>query len=110
MSPDPRDEEPLGRRVEARLGELLRESTLWPVWLVMVGHAAAFGAVVLLLGARDRNPAALAALALLVLGSLARGAARLREGRGPGPVEGLIAAVWILSAGTAWIAHRYGVF
>lgn len=88
----------------------VRESTLWPVLLVLVGHAAAFLGMAMLLGLRDRRIAALLALALLAVGSLRAASVEIAALRRPGALTGLIASVWLSSAALAWLAHHNEVF
>ncbi len=96
--------------VEGFVLVFVRESTLWPVLLVLVGHAAAFLGMAMLLGLRDRRISALLLLALLAVGSLRAAAAEISALRRPGALTGLLAGVWVTSAGLAWLAHHHGVF
>ena len=88
----------------------MREPLLWPVAFVIVAHAVAFLAPVLLLALRDRRIAALGALAgiLVLSGSAAR--AELTRLHRPGVVCGLLAATWVLAVAAAVVAHRTGIF
>lgn len=97
-------------RLERFVLPYLRDPTLWPVLLVVIGHAAAFLVPMLLLGLRDRRPSALAALlgAAVLTGAGVRAEARA-VGR-PGAFSGALAATWLLAAGAAFAAHRYGIF
>ena len=45
----------------------MREPSLWPVLLVLIGYAAAFVAPMLLLGLRDGRPGAMAVLLAVAL-------------------------------------------
>lgn len=96
--------------VERWLLPFVVEPTLWPILLVLMGHAAAFGTALLLLGVRDHNPAALLALALLTGMSLqVLRYERACRGR-PAAFSGVVGATWLLSGVLAWLADRYGVF
>jgi hypothetical protein len=88
----------------------VRESTLWPVLLVLIGHAAAFLGMAMLLGLRDGRIPSLLLLALLAVASLRASAVEFGARRRPGALTGLIGSVWLASAGLAWLAHHYGVF
>jgi hypothetical protein len=59
---------------ERWIAPFFREPMLWPVGIVLIAHAVAFLAPVLLFSVRDRKLGALAALALLLVmsGSAAR--------------------------------------
>lgn len=48
------------------IGTFMKETTLWPVLIVVLGTGGAFGAALLVLVGVDRNPFAAAALLLLV--------------------------------------------
>lgn len=103
---EPDDGEPRG--VDLWIMPYLRDSALWPVTLVVIAHAVAFFAVVLLAVARDRSPAAIGGLG--VLGYLSLLAVRFevkREGS-PRGITGLIVVTWLLSAVTAYYGGRWG--
>jgi hypothetical protein len=97
-------------RLERWVLPYLREPTLWPVLLVVMGHAAAFLAPMMLLGLRDRRGPALAALlgAAGLTGAGVRAESRA-VGR-PGAFSVALAATWLLAAGAAVAAHRYKIF
>lgn len=88
----------------------LRESTLWPILLVIVGHVVAFMVPVLLLSIRERRISAIACL--LLLGFFTVNIVRFdvgREGR-PAALSILALATWALSGCVAWVAHDTGIF
>jgi hypothetical protein len=84
----------------------VREPTLWPVLLVVIGHVVAFLGPLLLWSVRDGGRTASAVLALLLSLSLAAGVWELRS-RGLGALTGLLLASWAASAGAAVAAHHY---
>ncbi len=87
----------------------VRESTLWPVALVVIGHAVAFLGPLMLWSVRDGQRLATVTLVLLALLSLAAMAWELRR-RGPGALNGLLGSTWALSVAAAVIADRHGFF
>lgn len=88
----------------------VREPTLWPVLVVVIGHAIALAAPLLLLAVRDGSGGAAASLALLGLASLAIALLELRRRGRLGPLAGLLLTTWLLSAAAAWAADRFGIF
>jgi hypothetical protein len=95
--------------VERVVMPFVRESTLWPVLIVLVAHVALAIAMALLLALRDRRIASMAALAGLVGLTVAAVSKELRRGR-PGVLCGLLLASWLLGAALATVADHYGVF
>jgi hypothetical protein len=87
-----------------------RDSTLWPVLLVVIGHGVALLAPLLLLSLRERRLPALAAIALLGLGTLR--AVRAEYGwRGrPGPLGATLLVTWLLGAAGALLLDHRGLF
>jgi hypothetical protein len=77
---------------------------------VIIAHAVAFLAPLLLLGLRDRRISALGALAgiLVLSGSAVR--AELARRHKPGVVCGVLGAIWIFAIATAYVAHWTGIF
>ncbi|MDJ0851289.1 MAG: hypothetical protein QNK04_23190 [Myxococcota bacterium] len=104
-------EDPFERRhwVDRFVLVFVRESTLWPVALVVIGHAIAFLGPLMLWSVRDGLRLATVTLVLLVLLSLAAMAWELRRA-GPGALTGLLASTWALSLAAAVVADRYGLF
>ncbi|MCG8591049.1 MAG: hypothetical protein MJE66_17290 [Proteobacteria bacterium] len=88
---------------------MLDEPLLWPLGLVAMAHVVVFVAPVMLLAFRDLRPAALAAMAMLVLGSVGLIHAAIRRGRA-GRVEVLAGVCWLLSGGAAFAASRLNLF
>lgn len=94
------------RRGFARhLAAFVEEPTLWPVTLVLLAHVVLFGAALLVFALRDRNPFALAALAILVIGS-GDGLLRAASARRPGQARAAILGLWACSAAAALLAAR----
>ena len=83
------------------------EPTLWPVLLVVIGHAVAFVTPALLWALRDGRPAAQAALLLLGLLTVRTLRFELGRQRRPGALTGIWGAIWLLSGALAVFAHRH---
>lgn len=96
-------------RFERQADEVLRESTLWPLWIVVIVHAVAFLAPVVVFALRDRGIPALAALAILLVGTGARVRGDLAARGGVGLLTRMLLATWILACAAAWGAARWGV-
>lgn len=93
-------------RVDRWILVFVREPTLWPVLLVVIGHAVALLAPLLLWALRDgqRGPA----VTLALLGALsATGVVWELRRRGPGALTGLLVSTWLLSGTGALLAQRY---
>ena len=88
----------------------VRESTLFPLLLVVIGHAVAFVAPALLFAVRDRQIGA--RLALLALAVLTFGCVRFefRRHRRPDLLSAILLATWLASGVAAWACDRYGLF
>ena len=95
-------------KVDRWLLVFVRESTLWPVLLVLVGHAVALVAPLLLWAGRDGESGPAWTLGLLAL-PCAYGIAWELKSRGPGALTGLILSTWGLSVAAAIAADRYGL-
>ena len=106
------EDEPVGvfGRFESIVTFFVKEQTMWPILVVVLGHLAAFLASALLLGARDRMPASMVALLGLSLGSLELVRVE-RTGRGRfGVMTGLVIATWVMGIAMAIAADRMGAF
>jgi hypothetical protein len=105
------DREPKGELwVDRWILPAVRESTLFPLLLVVIGHVAAFVAPALLFAVRDRQLGAqVGVLALIVLTS---GCVRfeIRRHRRPDLLSLILLATWLLSGAAAWACDRYGLF
>lgn len=96
-------------RFERRADEVLRESTLWPLWIVLMGHAVAFLAPVVVFALRDRGIPALAALAILLVGTGARVRGDLAVRGGVGLLTRILLVTWVFAVAAAWGGARLGV-
>jgi hypothetical protein len=105
--PEP-DEDREPHSLDDWLAGFTRNPALQPVLLVVLGCFAAIGAGALLLAIRSRSLAAIAALALLALGTADVLQRDLRRGRF-GPAARLALAFWALSALAAAAAARLGI-
>jgi hypothetical protein len=97
-------------RVERFILPFVREPTLWPVLLVVIGHAAAAIAPAMLLAVRDRNPTAWLALVVLAALSVSVPVYEVDRQRRPGALSAIVLVAWLLGAGLALVAHHYGAF
>jgi hypothetical protein len=96
-------------RFERQADEVLRESTLWPLWIVVIGHAVAFLAPAVVFSMRDRSIPSFAALAILLVGTGARVRGDLAARGGVGLLTRILLATWVLAGAAAWGAARWGV-
>jgi hypothetical protein len=96
-------------RFERFVAPFFEEPTLWPVLLVLGAHAALFGALLLAVGVRDRNPFALSALALGVVAT-ADVVQRCARARRFGRLGWSVVTLWIGSIAGALLATRFDVF
>jgi hypothetical protein len=87
----------------------LRELTLLPIVLVVVGHLVAFAAPMLIFALRDRNLGA--QLALLGLLALSFECARFEFRRygHPALLSAWIGVTWLASIAAAWAGNRYAI-
>jgi hypothetical protein len=106
---DASDEAPSPSTLE-RAEELLREPTLWPVWLVVIGHAVVLLAPTLLMALRDHRASAALALAIVGVATLRGFYGRLRARRGLGPLHRTILITWLLAIALALAADHWGIF
>lgn len=97
------------RAVDRHLSIFYRDSTLWPVLFVVVAAAGTLGAAMLVLALRERNPYALAALALLGWISVDLVWRDLRQRRF-GVASRSVLLLWSAAAGVALLAARMQLF
>ncbi len=88
----------------------LRESTLLPLVLVMIGHMVAFVAPTLVFALRDGEIGArMAVLGLIALTFPCVRFEVRRHGR-PGLLSAWIGATWLAVIAAAWACSRYSLF
>jgi hypothetical protein len=87
----------------------VRDSTLWPVLLVVVAHAAAFLAPALVFALRDRRLPAQAAVLLLAALTVRVVGGELRRRRRVGALNAVLLSVWLLGGTLAVVSDRYGI-
>jgi hypothetical protein len=97
-------------RVDRFVMPFVRETTLWPVLAVVIGHAGVLIALAILEAVRDRNPIGWLALTALALLSLRVPVYEVRRRRRPGALSAVTAASWLLATGLAAVAHHYGAY
>lgn len=104
---EPRDGEDFPS-VDEIIGTFMTESSLWPVLIVLLGTAGAFGGAMLVLSWVDRNPFAAAAL-LLILGMTIDLTVRSRSNPGLRNLVRLVALIWVVAAAFAGLAVWSGI-
>jgi len=85
----------------------VREPTLWPVLIVVVGHALALLAPLYLSALRDGNALAAGALVALAAPCVWGVVWEIRD-RGVGALTGLLLTTWVLSGVCAVAADHHG--
>jgi hypothetical protein len=96
--------------VERWIEPYFRDSSLWPVLVVMAAILVTLVATLLLLAVGDRNLAAMAALLALGWMSVDATLRQLRSRGRLGLVGGSILAIWGLGIGAAIAARQSGLF
>jgi len=107
----PRDgREPRGKLwVDRWILPALRELTLLPIVLVVVGHVVAFVAPMLIFALRDQSLGAqIAVLGMLALTFECARFEFRRHGR-PALLSAWIGATWLTSIAAAWACNRYSI-
>lgn len=94
--------------VDEIIGTFMKESSLWPVLIVMLGTAGAFGGALLVLTGVDRSPFAAAALVLL-FGMTADVGFRSRRNPGLRNLAKLLVLIWMVAAAFAGLALWSGL-
>lgn len=94
--------------VDELIGSFLSEASLWPVLIVALGSAGAFGAAVLILTFADQNPFAGAAL-LLILGMTGDLALRAKREPGVRNIAKLVGLLWASALAFTGLALRTGI-
>ncbi len=90
------------------IGSFMGEASLWPVLIVAVGSAGAFGAAMLVLVGIDHNPFAAAAL-LLILGLSIDIFVQSRRKAIYRNIAKLIGVIWCVSIAMALLAIFTGI-
>jgi hypothetical protein len=98
-------EDPQG--VDMWIMPYLRDSSLWPVLVVMVVHVMAFVSPVLLYAVRDRRPGPIIALVVVSLLTLRGFRWEMRSRNKFGAISWLIVITWVASAIAAYFASLY---
>lgn len=95
-------------RIEGFLGEYLKETMLWPVFIAVAAHAWVAISSVLLMVLRDRNPFAFFPLFVMGMGTLL--ILRHSFGRKHTAIPIMVISAWVLGGVLAWIADMYNVY
>lgn len=85
----------------------LRDSTLWPVLIVLIVHVVAFVAPVMLYAVRDRRGGPIVALVILALLTLRGFRWEIHSRKKFGAISWLIVTIWIASCIAAYWANFY---
>ncbi len=99
---------PLDERLAELWRVLRRESILWPVLVAVALAGVTLGAALLALALYLAQPAALLALAILLVASLDLARREIRR-RGVGPLTGMLAAYWLLTGAALPLARALGL-
>jgi len=88
----------------------VREPTMLPILLVVIGHIVAFITPALLFAVRDRSFFAM--VALFAIGVLTVQCVRFEVGRynRPDVLSAILLATWVASGAAAWACDRYELF
>lgn len=90
------------------IGSFMKEVSVWPVLLVAIGSAGAFGAAILILTGIDHNPFAAAAL-LLIFGMSVDVFVQARRKAVHRNLAKLIGLIWCASIALASLAIWTGI-
>jgi hypothetical protein len=96
-------------RLERALLPYLREPTLWPVLAVLLAHAVAFVAPMLVLVWREAHAWSILGLSVLGVPSLLGIGLEIRDRRRPRLLSALIVAAWACCGAGAVAAVRVGL-
>jgi hypothetical protein len=94
--------------VDQIIGSFLKETSLWPVLIVVLGSAGAFGAALLILVGVDRNPFAAVAL-LLIVGMTVDVVVRARRERLYRNLARLVGLIWSVAIVLTGVAIWSGI-
>ena len=82
-------------------------STLWPIVVVVVGHAVALASFALLFAVRERKPSGIVGTVVLLYASFLALRWEYQKHGHLGIITVLLDITWILSALTAYFGHLY---
>jgi hypothetical protein len=102
--------DPERRFLDTVVVPLVRDSMLWPILAVFVGHLVAGLSYALVFALRERRPVALIALAFALFVTVSAVRTELRVRGRPAALVGILTATWLLSIAVALAGHSYGVF
>jgi hypothetical protein len=106
----PEDDEEPGDWVDRFVLVFLRESMLWPILIVIVGHVVVFVAPVMLIAVRERRPSAIVMIGFVCWGSVSvLRFDRKRSGKFS-QLSALVGVTWGVAIGVALGAHYSGIF
>ena len=88
----------------------VRESTLWPILLVLIGHAVAFVGPLMIWSVREGDVGSGVTLVALAVGTVLLMRVEIRARKRPGALAGLLLSTWALTGLCAWGAARSGIF
>ncbi len=102
------DEEREGNpTLEGFLMHYLEDSALWPIVVVVIGHAVALGSLSLLLALRERRTSAILATLLLLYASFLGVRWEYRRHGHLKTITWLLVITWVISALIAYLGHTY---
>jgi hypothetical protein len=102
--------DPEARFLDVVVVPLVRDTMLWPILVVFVGHLVAGLSYALVFALRERRPVALIALAFALFLTASGVRTELRVRGRPAALVGILSATWLLSIAVAMLAYRYRVF
>ena len=103
------DESEPSPSVESFMMHYLEESMLWPIVIVVIGHAVALASFTLLLAVRERRLSAMAATGLLLYASFLGVRWEYRRHGNLKAITWLLVITWLLSGLTAYLGHSYKI-
>jgi len=106
--PEPID--PERRFLDVVVVPLVRDSMLWPILAVFVGHLVAGLSFALVVALSERRAAALLAVAFALFLTAQGVRTELRVRGKPAALTWILAATWLLSAAVAIAARHWNVF
>jgi hypothetical protein len=100
---------PEGPFLERWVLPYLRDSTLWPILLVLVAHVVAFLAPLILWAARDGGAASLATVGAFAALTGAGFWLERRQRGGIGAFSALLVCTWLLAGALAAVGHHTAI-